>query len=241
MFCTINSTKNTFFIFFRFALVQCTCKKNTTIINQSGGNVMTYEIKKNYNYSEEELKLFNCMGYAFGVELMMNPATTLYVLEWMDEMYNIFNTNSLEVPDEISDWVADDCEDCLCDCYPGLELIKNPESVPEDKELISFKFAVNSLTNPSDYNFHFKVRRNGTWSEKLGDEEIRECELLPDESWDSRDFQNGVWSSVRYFAWKEELSREDINKVIIEQIDNRAVFSLHEKNRREGYDLQLHF
>lgn len=202
---------------------------------------MTYEIKKNYNYSEEELKLFNCMGYAFGVELMMNPAATLYVLEWMDEIYNIFNTNSLEVPDEISDWVADDCEDCLCDCYPGLELIKNPESVPEDKELISFKFAVNSLTNPSDYNFHFKVRRNGTWSEKLGDEEIRECELLPDESWDSRDFQNGVWSSVRYFAWKEELSREDINKVIIEQIDNRAVFSLHEKNRREGYDLQLQF
>ena len=167
-------------------------------------------------YTKNELKRFNCMGYAFGVELMMNPRGAEFVADWLDDSFDG------EVSQYSVNCALDDMVDNMIEDYQGLEIVSDINCIPKEKEVMAFKFAV----NPDDkekYDFHFKVRRDGIWSEKLGDEEIRECELLPKEPWHSRDFQNGIWSDVVYLAWDENLSRSEINEIIQKNIDDCRV------------------
>lgn len=176
-------------------------------------------------FTKDELKTFNCMGYAFGVELWINPRGTAHLGDWINEEYG----------DVVSDFsincALDDIVDNMIEDYEGLELIQNVLDYPLFKEIMAFRVAVD-LNNTQNNDYHFKVRRNGVWSEKNGGENIRECELLPDKPWNTVDFDNAVWSDTIYLAWKDNLTRNNIKKIVYNNIDSIHVYNLQKYQNR---------
>ena len=171
-------------------------------------------------HTTEELKKFNCMGYAFGVVLWMNPRGAEFLSEWIED----------ECGGEVSDFAIacslDNIVDNMLEDYPGLEIVSDISIVPLEKEVMAFRIII----NPDDvkkHDFHFKVRRNGGWTEKDGDKGSHECDLIPNKPWNISDFQNGIWSDIVYLAWNERLSRDEIEKAIALNIDGHSVVDLN--------------
>ena len=116
------------------------------------------------HYYEDHPVGTNCGSYALNIK------------EWYDnELYENYA--------DIEDWV-----DCLL--YEGYELreVTSIDDCAQNEEIIAFRTYVD-LDFYEDFDFHFKVLRNGEWSEKNGNGPVHTCTL---ENW-------GKYNSSTFF------------------------------------------
>lgn len=83
--------------------------------------------------------------------------------------------------------------------------VNSPDEVPDNEDVIAYRVSLfvcrdddPNTYDYADYDFHFKVRRDGKWSEKVGMDKVVPCELSPDVPWEVE--YNLIYdSSIRYF------------------------------------------
>lgn len=80
----------------------------------------------------------------------------------------------------------------------NIEFFEYEDEAPENCELVAYRFYVSLGREEDEYDgdydfddedwdtdFHFRVRRNGEWSEKCGSMPIRDCDI--DDPWETSD------------------------------------------------------
>lgn len=153
----------------------------------------THEYTKNSdpNYFFEHVRKGNCGSFALNVK------------EWYVSDRDFDNTNEARYMleegrslDEIFDYLTTiNIEQILEDFKEEIRVLIDKDDVQDNEELIAFRLGIfeDEDFEGIDTDFHFKVRRDGSWMEKCGSTEVRFCELNEDEEWSnsSGDRYNG--------------------------------------------------
>lgn len=157
------------------------------------------EYTKNLNpaYFEEFPTEANCGSFAFNIEEWYNPekhfiASVGNIDKWIQEMYE--SGYSL---DELANiYVEDLVGQVLEDFHLEIRLITRFSEVQSNEEVIALRaWCYYSEDDWSDWDFHFKVLRDGIWQEKCGCESVRFC-LRDEWSYGTRTYN----SETVYFA-----------------------------------------
>lgn len=156
---------------------------------------MDYTRNYDPHYYEEHQGCSNCGSFAFQVEEWYSPDEYfednegVCIEAWIEHGFE-FGWNSFDLSDELAgiliSYVLDDFED--------VRYLINPADIEADEELVAFRTFVDEDTN---WDFHFKVLRDGLWQEKCGSDPVRFCE--------EDDWHNGLMeyiSETSYFARK---------------------------------------
>jgi hypothetical protein len=142
-------------------------------------DIMEYTKNTNPHYYEENEAYSNCGSFAFNVEEWYDPESDFeidvgYVGDWIVEMVD----NGFSC-DEVADIYAEKlAESVLNDFFGEVREILFPWQVKDNEELIAFRGYCRYETNEDsypDYDFHFKVFRNGIWQEKCGRHPVKFC------------------------------------------------------------------
>lgn len=140
---------------------------------------MEYTKNSDPNYFEDNSECANCGSFAFNVEEWYNPELdleeeVLYIGAWMAEL--IDNGYSC---DEVADIYAEILTESVLRDFEGeIREILFPSQVHNDEELIAFRGYCRYETGEDyipDYDFHFKVFRDGIWQEKCGSQPVKFC------------------------------------------------------------------
>ena len=162
---------------------------------------MEYTKNTNPNFYEENECSSNCGSFAFNVEEWYDPERDFeievgYISDWMVEMVD--NGYSC---DEVADIYAEGlAESVLNDFFGEIREVYFPSEVNENEELIALRGYCRYETGEDyipDYDFHFKVFRNGIWQEKCGSEPVKFC-TADDWTYMTRTYN----SETIYFAHK---------------------------------------
>lgn len=81
---------------------------------------------------------------------------------------------------EISNIFRDILLDCMLNEFGNeLEICDGAHPTDDNIELIAFNTfcTVSECNGESEYDFHFRVFRDGTWKEKCGSDCVRECDM----------------------------------------------------------------
>lgn len=157
---------------------------------------MGYTRNSDLSYYDSNFYDANCGSYAlrlnewYELDSSFEDVTGWYIDDW------IIEKNKQGYSDyEISCLYTNILTDCLLEEFSNeLELCDGTLPKTNNVELIAFStFCYCGEKNNTDFDFHFKVFREGTWKEKCGTHKVRECEL---EDW--RDYI----SDVVYFYHK---------------------------------------
>ena len=156
---------------------------------------MEYTRNYNPNFYEEKQRSANCGSFAFQIKEWYSPDKYFEddcwqtVEEWIEEGFE-FGHDEFDLSETLAnifiDYVLADFED--------VRYLWSPDDVRSDEELIAFRTFVDSDCN---WDFHFKVFRDGRWQEKCGGNPVRFC--------DEWDWHNGILnyiSSTFYLARK---------------------------------------
>ena len=101
---------------------------------------------------------------------------------------------------DISDFYAEELKTQILNDFDGAlrEVEGESDFIDLDEELVAFRtFCIYSEDGWTNYDFHFKVFRNGCWMEKCGGEEVRFCTI---DDWSNG--ANTYISKIHYFAHK---------------------------------------
>lgn len=145
---------------------------------------MYYTKNNDPNYFFEHQEAGNCGSYALNVK------------EWYISDRDFDNTDIAysmlghgEHIDEVLDYITSlNVSQILEDFGKEIRTVINKEDVTDKEELIAFRIGI---FNDEDYegeidtDFHFRVKRNGVWSEKCGSTEVKYCELQEFENWEN--------------------------------------------------------
>ena len=135
---------------------------------------MRYERNNDPNYYIEKQHYSNCGSFALNLKGWYDPEEYFYDIYgpidfWMESLREDY-TN-----EELSDMYADVLVEGMLEEFKGelrlLECID--DEIDDDEELISFRGVCDN--DIDEYDFHFKVFRNGRWMEKHGGGPVREC------------------------------------------------------------------
>ena len=139
---------------------------------------MEYTRNSDPDYYFKNPSTSNCGSYALRLQEWYDPEDYFEDVvgcgyEWIEEL-----TDEGYTPTEISNFYLEILVDGMLQEFEGeLELCDGRAPSTSDKELIAFNtFVYCDTYGSSDYDFHFKVFRNGQWSEKCGHEDVRFCE-----------------------------------------------------------------
>lgn len=140
---------------------------------------MEYTKNTNPNFYEENECSSNCGSFAFNVEEWYDPEQDFildvgYIDEWMIEMvesgYNC---------DEVADMYAESLAESVMRDFEGeVREVFYPAEVEPNEELIAFRGYCRYESGEDwvpDYDFHFKVLRDGIWQEKCGHYPVKFC------------------------------------------------------------------
>ena len=161
------------------------------------GAKMNYTRNHNPHYYEECQDFANCGSFAFNIEEWYSPDDYFEddmgetVEQWIDHC--IWNGwDEYDMSDEFAgilvNYILNDFDDVRYLVWEG--------EIQPDEELIAFRTFVDTEGN---WDFHFKVFRDGLWLEKCGSDPLRFCE--------ESDWNNGILeyiSQTVYFARKLE-------------------------------------
>lgn len=159
---------------------------------------MNYTRNHNPNYYEENQGCSNCGSFAFQIEEWYSPDEYfeenegICIEEWIQEGFD----NGYDEYD-LSDWLAEILTSYILSDFNDIHNIWGPGQVDNNEELIAFRTFVNIEGN---WDFHFKVYRDGLWQEKCGSDPVRFC--------DEWDWNNGLLDYIShtvYFARKLEV------------------------------------
>ena len=139
---------------------------------------MEYTRNSDPDYYNKHLSTSNCGSYALRLQEWYDPEPYFEMsegdlYEWVEEM-----TMSGYSDAEISTLYTHILVEGMLEEFEGeLELCDGRAPSTLDKELIAMNsFCIFDEDYSSDIDFHFKVFRDGIWSEKCGSEEVRFCE-----------------------------------------------------------------
>ena len=139
---------------------------------------MDYTRNSDLTYYESHPDDANCGSYALRLNEWYDPEEYFEDINgdirgWIEEMYEE-GYSDCEITDIYSSILV---EGMLQEFEGELELCDGRAPTTSDKELIAINsFCIFDEDYSSDIDFHFKVFRDGIWSEKCGSEEIRFCE-----------------------------------------------------------------
>lgn len=141
---------------------------------------MEYTKNTDPNYFDEYQGYSNCGSFAFNVEEWYDPEIDFeesvgYIDDWIVEMHNNGYSN-----DEIADIYTEAItERILNDFFGEIREVYYPSDVNSNEELIALRgwchYDEDDCSNYADYDFHFKVFRNGIWQEKCGRQPVKFC------------------------------------------------------------------
>lgn len=151
------------------------------------------------DYYEKNCGSSNCGSYAFNIKEWYDADHDFSdevgdVFDWIRDMAESYDN------DEISDIYAEAVAETILNDFEGeiRELDEEDSIIDFDEELIAFRtFCIYDDDGWTNFDFHFKVFRDGGWKEKCGSSEVRFCTL--------EDWTNGIntyTSKVYYFAHK---------------------------------------
>lgn len=159
---------------------------------------------KGFEFWKEDHTDCNCGSYAFNLDEWYHPGC----LCGEDEEGELFDCLDFWSEEGCDD---DELADKLADLY--LERVKNDfedkivisilkpdlEALDKDMEVIAFRAGAYEFNSDFDYDFHFKVYRDGRWFEKRGFEPIRPTSL---DEWSGSIYYN---SQTFYITHKIEI------------------------------------
>ena len=156
---------------------------------------MDYTRNYNPNYYEENQHYANCGSFVFQIEEWYSPDEYFEnnfgqcIGEWIEQGLE-------DGCDEwdLSDGLAEIFIDYILMDFDDVRYMWSPAELQDDEELIAFRTYV---CDDCNWDFHFKVFRDGHWQEKCGGDPVRFC--------DEWDWHNGLVdyiSSTFYFARK---------------------------------------
>lgn len=154
---------------------------------------------------------YNCGGYALQTFSWYKP----YEFDSYDYIYELLaqgyseeeiTERILEVSRDNMEWDFGDKIRFIRTDYFSRENTQEEllNQLEENEELIAFRIGLEiddcDYDNPVivDYDFHYRVYRNGSWSEKMGNESITPCDFEED-YWDGFCIYD---SPIYYFAMK---------------------------------------
>ena len=156
---------------------------------------------KERNESNTAARTYNCGGYALRTFSWYTPYTKFEdELDYLEDLYNKID-DSIEVENiMLKRWT-----DFMLKEMSDLRIIHSFSELNSNEELIAFRgsFIFNRYITDNDiwkadvdFDFHFRVFRDGHWMEKNGYTAIKECEN--NEDWDYWDYCYD--SDIIYFA-----------------------------------------
>ena len=149
---------------------------------------------RNYNpdfytiYSDET----NCGSFALNIEEWYSP-DDIFMGRDAIESWIMDRCNEGLSEEESSDLYAQIVLKQIFEDFPDVRSVY-PWEVEDDEELIAFRAFVDYTC---DWDFHFKVLRDGRWQEKCGDSEVRDCKEY---DWDYNYFS---YTSETYYLAKK--------------------------------------
>lgn len=143
------------------------------------GDFMKYTRNSDLNYYRDHPAATNCGSYALRLNEWYDPETYLESLEDGDvyEWIDLMAMNGYS-DDEITEIYIDILVEGMLQEFDGeLELCDGRAPSTPNIELIAFNgFCTWNEDYDIDADFHFKVLRDGHWSEKPGSEPIEFCD-----------------------------------------------------------------
>ncbi len=145
---------------------------------------------KNYNphYYDENQRWSNCGSFAFQIEEWYSPSEDFDVEEWIEEGYKCGCDDY-----DLADSFVEQLVPIILNDFDDVRFIVNEDELKSDEELIAFR----TWVEEGNWDFHFKVLRDGLWQEKCGSDPVRFCS--------EDDWHNGLMdynSYTVYFARK---------------------------------------
>ena len=119
---------------------------------------------------------YNCGGYAFETYSWYGPGD----FSEEDDAVNDFIINIMDsdISDEedINELLFDFCVNEILKTFPTYRRISEEEAqqLPIFTKIIAFRIFFNDFF---DYDYHFKIRKNGIWSHKRGSSKVKQCTL----------------------------------------------------------------
>ena len=155
--------------------------------------MMTPTKNTNSHFWDSPRRDCNCMAYAFNYDGWMTPYDSDY--EWdssTDRFYDIYDMvlDGWSKEDIYEELLARDKEYMLKH-FPNLREIefKDLYTLPVETTVIAYRVGLQYCEDDVDSmydwdcDFHFRVRRNGKWSEKYGSGEVVDCTMRPQDNW----------------------------------------------------------
>lgn len=171
-------------------------------------------IRRIRNSSNTPREAYNCGGFALSIYDWICPyvrtddSIQKYDLPdgtYTDEereaiMINLINDNWTEA--DIEEEILRCDVNFLLDEYPFLAPVELSECDPTET-VIAYRIFVRvdeEFGCIEDTDFHFKVRINGFWFEKMGSDPVRPCSLDEDEPWLMSNTDTKYTSRIEYFT-----------------------------------------
>lgn len=140
---------------------------------------MNYTRNSDIKFYEEKPWETNCGSYAlrlnewYELDNLFEDVVGSYVDEWIEDQNKMGHSDF-----EISCIYGEILVECILNEFEGeLEICDGLPPSTSNVELIAFNtFCYYEDTGYADFDYHFKVLRDGTWKEKCGAGPVRECD-----------------------------------------------------------------
>ena len=129
------------------------------------------------NSDNTSINNYNCAGWALKTFCWFSPYNKKDMMNRFDSLYYT-DADSIKQEEisEIEDRFFWEDVDYLLNTFKNLKIIDSIDEVDNNDTVIAYRIGVFKFANELDYDFHFKVRRKGKWSEKTGGFPPHECE-----------------------------------------------------------------
>lgn len=163
-------------------------------------NVDYLNDKKTRNKVNTMISDYNCGGWALKTFSWYLPYNEDNHFDLAEELYK-YGWSKEEVQEEI---LQNDFEILLKDFSDKLIPIDSIEDAKEGDTVIAYRLYVEFFdeNNMVDTDFHFRVRENGSWTEKCGGGIVHPC-LFTEEPWNTGG--DCIYDSkILYFIFKDD-------------------------------------
>lgn len=150
------------------------------------------------NYYEDNYTSTNCGSYAFNIKDWYDADRAFenengYAHIWMEELFDK-GLSDLEVSNL---YIAELLDGIVADFKGEVQLLDSIPILKSNEELIAFRAFCrwDEIMDEVDFDWHFKVYRDGHWREKNGSGLVSECRL---QDWEYEDEMNYI-SKVYFF------------------------------------------
>lgn len=163
------------------------------------------------NYFEEHSFFTNCGSFAFNIQEWYSPDDR-FIEDDIELGNRLYKENLLDINGILKLLYNRDVEQILKD-FNLVQVTNKDVTLKKDEELIAFRMCVNpdapTEDEPLYIDYHFRVKRNGMWMEKIGRNEVKKISNYSEEAWEVSE-ELVYTGPIAYFVKK---TRENLNFV----------------------------